>query len=378
MVRESPGAPARLPAVDSSGGLVAALALVGLGGGLVLLARGLAAYRAGQHLAGIGTSRIATLAAGEVRLVGVVEADVMTLVSPLQSTPCVYFRSRIREGSGDDARTVLEEEQAVGFRVRDASGSIRVFPRGARWDAPLRFDEASSWMGDDPPGLRRNAGPAQQPAVLDREAQIAALLTVRPPADGTDGDADGGPDALGALGGLGPGGTRRRDYEERRLEPGDAVTLLGSALPFGDLDDPASADRFAPGFLLEDPEVAMNLAEARAAGTLRATPEEAWGNAAIPGFGIGRPTRAPELDPEADSPALAPATEAAAAEARFEIPPGELVVAATPDHPLRIVAGTPGEAGVRTDGAVLAGMAGAALAIVSAVVLALTLPGALG
>ena len=49
----------------------------------------------------------------------------------------------------------------------------------------------------------------------------------------------------------------------------------------------------------------MNVAEARAAGILRATPEEAWGNAAIPGFGIGRPTRPPELDPGADRPALA-------------------------------------------------------------------------
>ena len=33
----------------------------------------------------------------------------------------------------------------------------------------------------------------------------------------------------------------------------------------------------------DDPEVAGDLAEARAAGLLAATPEEAWGNAAIPG-----------------------------------------------------------------------------------------------
>ena len=82
----------------------------------------------------------------------------------------------------------------------------------------------------------------------------------------------------------------------------------------------------------------MNLAEARAAGILAATPEEAWGNAAIPGFGIGRPARAPELDPAADVPALASREEAAAAEARFEIPAGELVVAAARGAP----AGDPG------------------------------------
>ena len=121
----------------------------------------------------------------------------------------------------------------------------------------------------------------------------------------------------------------------------------------------------------------MNLAEAREAGILAAKPEEAWGNAAIPGFGIGRPTRAPELHPEADVPALAGQGEAAAAEAKFEIPVGELVVAATPEHPLAIVAGTPGEARSREDARVLLGLAGAGLAIISAMVLALSLPGAI-
>ena len=366
--------------MEDTGGFVAVVATFGLLGGLVLLARGLGAYRAAQRVAGISTSRIVSLAAGEVRLVGVIEADVLTLVSPLQSVPSVYFRSRIREGSGDDARTVFADEQAVGFRLRDGSGTIRVFPRGARWDAPLRFDGASDWEGDDPPGLAINPGATHRPATDDREAQIAALLTVRPAVD-LPGEGLAGEPSLFAKtfepGGFGVGGSRRRDYEERRLEPGDSVTIIGSALPFGDLDDPATADRDVPTLALDDPEVAMNLAEAREAGILAATPEEAWGNAAIPGFGIGRPTRAPELHPEADVPALAGQGEAAAAEAKFEIPVGELVVAATPEHPLAIVAGTPGEARSREDARVLLGLAGAGLAIISAMVLALSLPGAI-
>jgi hypothetical protein len=360
--------------------VVVALALLGLVAGIALLVRGLAAYRAVQRVAGIGTSRITSLAAGEVRLAGVVEADVMTLVSPLQSVPCVYYRSRIREGSGDDTRTLLDEEGAVGFRLRDASGSIRVFPRGARWDAPLRFDANSDWDGDDPPGLNLNAGASLRPAIDDREAQIAALLTVRMPVDRADGVPGGSPSLFSAqvaAGGFAMAGPRRRDYEERRLEPGDSITIVGSALPFGDLDDPATADRFDPTLALDDPEVAMNLAEARAAGILEATPEEAWGNAAIPGFGIGRPARPPELDPRADLPVLASRAEVTAAEVRFEIPPGELVVAAAPEHPLAIMAGSPGEAVTREDSKVLIGMAGAALAIASAVVLALALPGGL-
>jgi hypothetical protein len=353
-------------------GAVVGLAVAGIVGGLLLLGRGLVAYRAGHRVAGLATSRTATLAAGEVRLVGAIEADVATLVSPLQSMTCVYYRSRVRAGSGSDARTILDEERAVGFRLVDASGAIRVFPRDARWDAPLRFDADDDWRGSPPPGLRRNEGPAHRPVVEDREAQIAALLTVRPAAD-LPGDGLDGASGL-AGGGL---GTTRRGYEERRLEPGDVVTIIGSALPFGDLADPVAADRFQPSLALDDPEVARNVAEARAAGLLLGTPEEAWGNAAIPGFGIGRPTRAPELDPDADRPALADAAAAAAAEERFEIQPGELVVAAAPDHPLVIVAGTPGEAHARESGRVVLGMAGAGLAIASAVALALALQGSI-
>jgi hypothetical protein len=353
--------------------LVPALALAGLVGGLLLLGRGIAAYRAAHRVAGIATSRLATVAAGEVRVVGAIEAEIQALVSPLQSIPCVYYRARIREGAGSDARAIFEDERAIGFRLRDSSGSIRVFPRGARWDVPLRFDASDGWAGDPPPDLRLNRGPAHRPVVEDRDAQIAALLTVRPAADA---DGDGAP---GSLGGPGEGsGRSRRDYEERRLEPGDVVTVLGTALPFADLADAAAADRHDPSAALDDPEVALNLAEARAAGILRATPEEAWGNAAIPGFGIGRPARAPELDPDADVPPLVEPAALAAAEARFEIPPGELVLAAAPDHPLAILAGTPGDAHARESGRVLAGLAGAGLAIVSAVALALYGQGAFG
>jgi hypothetical protein len=358
-----------------SDALVPAIALAGLVGGLLLLGRGLAAYRAAHRVAGIATSRTTTLAAGEVRLVGAIEPDVHTLVSPLQSVPCVYYRARIRVGRGGDAREILDDERAVGFRLRDASGSIRVFPRGARWDAPLRYDAADGWAGDPPPDLRLNRGPAHQSVAEDRDAQIAALLSVRPA-------GDPGIDEAGNPGGILGGGTafgesRRRDYEERRLEPGDIVTVLATALPFGDLADPATADRHDGSVPIDDPEVALNLAEARAAGILRATPEEAWGNAAIPGFGIGRPARRPELDPDADVPPLAEPAAVAEAEARFEIPPGELVLAASPDHPLAILAGTPGEAQARESGRVLVGLAGAGLAIASAVVLALYGQGAL-
>jgi hypothetical protein len=52
-------------------------------------------------------------------------------------------------------------------------------------------------------------------------------------------------------------------------------------------------------------------------------------------------------------------------------------VGAAPERPLAIVAGTPGDARAREDAKVLVGLAGAAIAIVSAMLLALSLPGAL-
>ena len=65
------------------------------------------------------------------------------------------------------------------------------------------------------------------------------------------------------------------------------------------------------------------------------TPEEAWGNAAIPGFGIGKPVRAPELDPDADVPVRwRPSDAAADARARFDIAPDTLVLAASEGSPL--------------------------------------------
>jgi len=369
-----------------------AIAIAGIAGGLFLLVRGLVAYRAGETVRGTGTSRIESLAAGEVRLVGTIEPGPVTLVSPLQSVPCVYYHARIIEDRGRERTATLDEERAVGFLLRDATGTLHVFPRGARWDAPECFNEQSDWSGGDPPGLNRNRGARFTSSTLDRDAAIAALLTVRSP-DGGDSDEprgilDGGALAAltgsggeghlvaGAGGGAGGLGTGRRRYEERRLAPGDVVTIVGSVLPFGDIDDPATADRDDPTLALDDPEVAMNLAEARKAGLLLGSPEEAWGNAAIPGFGIGRPASAPNLDPAARPLPIAPAGAAVAAAAIFDIAPGELVVAAVPGSPLVVRAGSPGEAVARDRGSLTLGLVGAVIAIAAALVLALAIQGA--
>ncbi len=373
--------------------LVIAAAGAGIVGGLLLLVRGMLSYRAGEAVRGTGTSRIESLAAGEVRLVGTIVPGPVALVSPLQSVPCVYYHARIVEDRGRERVATLDEERAAGFLVDDGTGRLRVFPRGARWEAPTCFDEHSDWTGSDPPGLNRNLGAGVTTATPDRDAAIAALLTVHAPGGGPAeeprGILDGG--ALGVLAGgtlggpldvgrgvSGPGLGTRQHYQERRLAPGDVVTIVGSALPFADIGDPATADRDDPGIALDDPEVVRNLAEAREAGILASTPEEAWGNAAIPGFGVGRPTRAPDLDPAARQLPLAPAGAEAAATAVFDIAPGELVMAVTRERPLAIRYGSPGEATARDQGALTLGLVGAALAIVAALVLAFALQGAFG
>ncbi len=357
--------------MDSTAALLT-LCLFGVMGGLLLLWRGLSGYRAAVTLGDTSTSEIDSLAAGEVRVSGVIVAGEATLVSPLQSVPCVWYKSRVRAGGRDDD-VVFQEERAVGFRVRDPGGAIRVFPAGARFGAVPRFDASAGLMGDAPSGLNPRVGSAYGPGArgdgadneesVDRAAAIAALLTVRQPTDADPEFDDNG---------------RGRKYEESRLEPGDVVTVVGTALPFGHLRDPFGADRMDraadPLTGLDDPLVAAEIAEARAAGTLL-TPEEAWGNAAIPGFGIGKPVREPELDPDADRPDLAPPTDAKEAATRFDILPDTLVLAAAEGSPLLIAEGAPEAAVGREQDKFLAGLLGAALAIGSAIVAAIILGG---
>jgi hypothetical protein len=337
--------------------LLASLALVV---GIAVFVRGLVSYARSSRVTSIATSPAAALAAGEVRLTGRIEPIVSTLVSPLQSRPCVWYRSSIVE-AGDREREVLCEERSVEFMLRDSTGTVRIVPRDVRWEVPDAFDESDSMTHEPPPGLAVRTGPSSTVSTdADREAAIASLLTVRPSAGGPDGvTLDGGP---------------RRRYREARLEPGDQVTVLGFALPFGSLPGkPAAEAVFEPA--PEDPTLGADLAEARDAGLLADTPEEAWGNAAIPGFGIGKPTETPVLDPGAQRlPAASPA-QAEKAARLFEVPDEELVVSSGPGAGLVVYPGRPEEAAAQHDRAFVIGLGGATMATMSALALVLMIDG---
>jgi hypothetical protein len=358
-----------VPAVDPN---ALFLGLAAIGGGLVLLGRGFVASRRGALIAGTSTSTSESLAVGEVRVSGVVEPAELTLISPLQSAPCVFYRSSIRESANKDSRTVLDEERAVGFRVRDATGSVRVFPRGARFDVPACFSESTGTFGEAPAALNLRTGSALAVGQPDRAAQIAALLTVHTPAALSQSAQSLTLGGIGLLAGTGP---RSLEYREARIEPGQHVTVIGQALPFDQLEDADGADDSLDPLGTSDPEIAADLAAARAAGVLAPNAAAAWGNAAIAGFGIGQPVSAPDLDPAALRPTLASPAAAEKAKRTFEIRPDELILAANADAPLTIALGNPGDASARAQMEFLLGLLGALLAIGGAVALAVMVQG---
>ncbi|HXQ95668.1 MAG TPA: hypothetical protein VN800_01975 [Candidatus Acidoferrales bacterium] len=380
--------------------------ILGFGAGILLFGRGLLAYRLGSRVATIATSPLGGLAAGEVRVSGTVEPGTTILVSPLQSTRCIYYRSRVTEERGRNSRTVLDDARSVSFRLRDTSATVVVLPRGARWELDPRLDARSDLSGE-PPSLDLNRGPAEEFAPEDHDAQVARLLTVRGAED------DNATLFERMTGGSGPGGLANlpaadvslsfgggRHYVESRVEPGDVVTIVATALPYSMVGpDVGSADENP----LDDPEIADDLAAAQSTGTLRARPEDAWGNAAIPGFGIGRPVRTPALDPgAAPEPAEPPAEPLAASSAAssaaslpgrpvapgmasggegsaspdagapldFDVAPDELVLAAGSTG-MTVYAGTPVQAAGSETSRFWQGVAGAALAVACAALIVL-------
>ena len=226
--------------MDDSLGFVLGLAIMGLIGGIVLFARGLVAYRRDRLISAVATSSLDGLAAGEVRVSGLVQAIDQLLISPLQSRPCVWYRARI-ESTDDDRRVLLDEERAVHFRITDGRGQIRVVPGGARWEIGAAFDESTSLTGDEPPGLdrRRGAGygmvvPEDPDAMTEaqRQAAIEALLTVsRRRRRWTRAGAR----RRGSL--LEAPWRRAADgvTERLALEVGETVTIIGQALPWSDV-----------------------------------------------------------------------------------------------------------------------------------------------
>jgi hypothetical protein len=352
---------------------------IGFIGGLALFARGLVAYRRDRLVSSIATSSLEGIAAGEVRVTGVVEAISSTLISPLQSKPCVWYRARVEE-TGENGRVLLNEEKAQEFMLDDGSGKIRVIPRGARWEIETVFDESTGMTGEEPIGLQRRIGsaygalPDVEPAEMssaEREVAVQALLTVRPVAElAAEGWSVSGGTFSSALD-FGSAG-RGRQYKEARLELGETITIIGQALPWSDIKRVLHA--WDPSSNVES-TIAADIAASRAAGILASSPEEAWGNAAIPGFGVGMPTETPDLHPDAHEPEVADPDTRDDFNERHDIPDEALVVSRGQRGEMAIYKGAPQEATMHHDSAFALGVMGALLTVFCALLLGAMISG---
>lgn len=355
--------------------------LAGFIGGVALFLRGLVAYRRDRLISSVATSSLDGIAAGEVRITGIVQAIDQHLISPLQSKPCVWYRARIDE-RGENGRVLFNEERAQEFRIRNETGAIRVVPRGARWELGLDFDESTGIAGDEPPGLHRRSGATfanaleRDPETMsetEREIARQALLTIQQPAgSGPLESLDTSASGWGVI--AGPATARRRRYREARLEPGETVTVLGQALPWGDVKDALHA--WDPSSNVEM-AIAEDVARARELGLLAASPEEAWGNAAIPGFGIGTPTLTPELDERAHQPEAKGEEAHREALAKYDIPDEELVLSRGHKGEMAVYMGAPTQAVMHHDFAFALGVMGALMAVFCALGLGAILTGTL-
>ena len=354
--------------------------LAGLIGGIALFARGLVAYRRDRLISSVATSSLDGIAAGEVRVSGLVEAIDQNLISPLQSKPCVWYRARVEE-TGENGRVLLNEEKAQEFRIRNETGDIRVVPRGARWEIGNAYDESTGMAGDEPPGLHLRRGGAyastardpEQMSEAEKEVARQALLTVQTPVEASA--AEGWSVAQGNWGlGVGLSGSNGKRYREARLEVGDTVTVLAQALPWSDVKDQLHA--WDPSSNVEM-AIADDIAQARELGLLAASPEEAWGNAAIPGFGIGAPTVAPELDPRAHAQEGRGDEAHADALARYDIPDEELILSRGLKGEMAVYLGAPQQAVMHHDFAFALGVMGAVISVFCALGLGAILTGTL-
>jgi len=161
---------------------------------LFLLVVGLVGYGASRK--GIGTIKVKRLIEhlptapvsgvvyGLSEIKGTAEphegADLLT--APLSEEPCIYYYYQEKKKSNDNWTTVRQEEQCIPFRCRDDSGSIVVDAR----DYDPHCEETSQNITDA------------------TNAEFIAATTTSRTHDS-------------------------RKYRERRIEPGDALYVLGSA-----------------------------------------------------------------------------------------------------------------------------------------------------
>lgn len=111
------------------------------------------------------TSKVRSAAMGFVELNGLAEPDGEPLTGPLSGVPCVWWRFTVEEerkrtnSEGESEtywHTLADERLDRPFRLRDATGELRVDPQGAEVDTKPRLKTTSGGLfsGAKPTGPR--------------------------------------------------------------------------------------------------------------------------------------------------------------------------------------------------------------------------------
>ncbi|HOL21362.1 MAG TPA: hypothetical protein PLQ41_00710 [bacterium] len=115
---------------------------IGFFAGIYLFLNGFRRLWEKRLIQNIPTSKIRSIAMGQVEIQGTAIADVL-LTGPYTKSPCVFFHI-IEEHlvrTKDSARWVkdLDVKSDIPFFVQDDTGSVMVDPSGAETDLPLRY-----------------------------------------------------------------------------------------------------------------------------------------------------------------------------------------------------------------------------------------------
>ena len=218
------------------------------------------------------------------------------------------------------------EERSIGFRVRDATGSLRVFPRGARFDAPVRFDVETDLLGDDPPDSTIRHGGSTRPAEIDEAAAAAALLTVDPRV----------PAAPAGLAVAADGGRTRSRGSSREIRSRSSAGHSPSPISQTRPARISAAPRIRSVTTRRSPPTSPRRGPTGRSSTTRPRPG-ATPRSPASGSG-GRSSLRPSTRPRTRSRS-ADAEAAARAERTFRIAPETLVLAASDEVPLLIAYG---------------------------------------
>ena len=300
---------------------------------------------------------------------GIVEPAELTLVSLLQSVPCVYYHATVgsdqdRRGAGDGLRRRSSRSASASAMRPGACGSSRA-ARGSTHRSASRARPTCPATNRPVSPSGREARPRS--AEIDEAVAVAALLTVARPETAGDPARDPRPRWSAVVPRV-PARAGRSGHDRRPGTP-----LLRPRRP--GLGRHRRRRRIRSSTTRRSRPTSPRRGPTAPSSTIRPRP---GATRRSPASGSGVRWSTPVIDPAANALPLADAEAAARAERTFRIAPETLILAASDEVPLLIAHGVPGVVVGRGQARFMVGLLGAILAIASAMVVALSLGGGLG